>query len=67
MTGLGGQGAFCDDRQSVELSECLGVELDMSMMGFEVCLENFPPFDGFAVPPLLAKGLGYGLKLERRR
>ena len=30
-------------------------------------VENFPPFDGFAVPPLLAKGLGYGLKLERRR
>ena len=36
-------------------------------LGFEVCLENLPPFDGFAVPPLLAKGLGYGLKLERRR
>tara|TARA_B100000902_G_C26901598_1_gene712374 strand:- start:471 stop:620 length:150 start_codon:yes stop_codon:yes gene_type:complete len=49
------------------LSECLGVELDMSMMSFEVCLEDFPSFDGFAVPPLLAKGLGYGLKLERRR
>ena len=67
MSGLRAQGAFGHDGQGVELRERLSVELDMSMMGFEVCLENLPPLDGFAVPALLAKGLGYGLKLERRR